>query len=62
MKDIKKHVAKLTKGGVKFDKATRMSKETRIEGPIAHDAFGSSAFFKDSEGNLLMLWHDNMSM
>ena len=58
VKDIKKYVAQLQKRGVKFGKAERMNKETRIEGPIAFDTFGASAFFKDSEGNLLMAWQN----
>lgn len=58
VKDIKRFVAKLQKGGVKFQKAQRMSKETKVEGPIAFDAFGASAMFKDPEGNLLMVWQN----
>jgi predicted enzyme related to lactoylglutathione lyase len=61
VKDIKKYVAGLRRHGVKFDKAEKMSPETRIDGPIAFDEFGASAFFKDSEGNLLMAWQDMMS-
>lgn len=54
--DIKGFVADLDRRGVEFEKPERMSKETKIKGPIATDAMGSSAFFKDSEGNLLMAW------
>jgi hypothetical protein len=39
-----------------------MSKETKVEGPIAYESFGASAFFKDSEGNLLMVWQNNPPM
>jgi len=57
VKDIKSAVGDLKAKGVKFQRPERMSKETKIEGPIARDAgMGASAFFKDSEGNLLMLW------
>ncbi len=56
--DIRKTVADLKKRKVRFTPADRMSKETRVEGPIAFDSFGASAFFRDSEGNLLMLWQD----
>jgi len=55
---ISPFVKRLQKNGVKFDKADRMSKETRIEGPIAHEAWGSSAYFWDSEGNLWMVWQN----
>lgn len=56
--DIRKYVGRLKKNGVKFEKAEKMSKQTKIEGPIAFDQFGASAFFKDSEGNLLMAWQN----
>ena len=55
---IKKAVAELKGNGVKFSKAEKMSQETRIEGPIAFESFGASAYFKDSEGNVLMLWEN----
>ena len=58
VKDIKRFVAKLQKAGVKFEKAVKVSKETKIEGVIASEDFGSSAFFKDSEGNTMMVWQN----
>jgi hypothetical protein len=58
VKDIKRYVANLQRRGVKFEKPTPMSKETKVEGPVAFDTFGASAFFKDSEGNLLMAWQN----
>jgi len=62
VKDIKKFVAKLKTSGVKFEKAQKMNKDTKVDGPIAFDQFGASAFFKDTEGNLLMLWQNSMGM
>ena len=62
VKDIKKFVADLKGHGVKFERAERMNKETKIRGPIAFDTFGASAFFKDSEGNTLMAWQNFMPM
>jgi catechol 2,3-dioxygenase-like lactoylglutathione lyase family enzyme len=62
VKDIKGFVSGLQKKGVKFAKATKMSKETRVEGPIAFETFGASAFFNDSEGNLYMVWQDTVAM
>ena len=59
VKDISKTVAAMTKKKVKFEKAVKSSKETKIEGPIAFDQWGASAFFKDSEGNMLMLWQNS---
>jgi predicted enzyme related to lactoylglutathione lyase len=58
VKDIKKFVAHLKRRGVKFEKAEPVSKDTKIEGPIATEAFGASAMFKDTEGNLLMAWQN----
>jgi len=57
VKDITSAVRDLKAKGVKFSRAEKMSKDTKVEGPIAREAgMGASAFFKDSEGNLLMLW------
>ncbi len=56
VEDIKATVAQLKKNGVKFEKAEKMSKKTKIEGPIAYEEIGATAFFNDSEGNLQMLW------
>jgi predicted enzyme related to lactoylglutathione lyase len=58
VKDIKRFVTKLKGNGVKFERAERMNKETKIEGPIAFETFGASAFFKDTEGNVLMAWQN----
>ncbi|MDA4121595.1 MAG: VOC family protein [Thaumarchaeota archaeon] len=54
--DIGAAVADLKSKGVKFTKAEKYGKDTKIEGPIARHSWGAEAFFKDSEGNLLMLW------
>jgi predicted enzyme related to lactoylglutathione lyase len=56
VKNIKAYVKGLEKRGVKFQRAEKMDSSTKIEGPIAYDEFGATAFFNDSEGNLLMLW------
>lgn len=58
VKDIKSTVSDLKAKGVKFQRPEKMTKETKIEGPIARDPTmrAATAFFKDSEGNLLMLW------
>jgi catechol 2,3-dioxygenase-like lactoylglutathione lyase family enzyme len=59
VEDIKAVVAELKGKGVKFARAERNSKDTKIVGPIAYESFGASAYFKDSEGNLLMLWQSD---
>ncbi|MGA8663507.1 MAG: VOC family protein [Thermoplasmata archaeon] len=56
VKNIKGFVAGLQKRGVKFQRAQRMSPKTKVTGPIAWEPVGASAFFKDSEGNLMMVW------
>lgn len=62
VRDIARFVDGLKKGGVRFEAPERASKETRIEGPIAYEPFGASAYFRDSEGNLLMVWQNNPPM
>jgi predicted enzyme related to lactoylglutathione lyase len=58
VKDVKSVVADLKNKGVRFNRAVRETKETKIDGPIAYDEWGAAAFFKDSEGNLLMVWQN----
>jgi predicted enzyme related to lactoylglutathione lyase len=55
--DIKKTVSGLTKSGAKFLPGEEMGPGTKVDGPITTMPWGAkSAFLKDSEGNLLMLW------
>jgi catechol 2,3-dioxygenase-like lactoylglutathione lyase family enzyme len=54
--DIKSAVAELKGKGVRFNRGEKMGEDSRVEGPITYDSVGATAFFKDSEGNLLMLW------
>ena len=56
VRNIRTYVRTLQRKRVRFERAERMGPETRIDGPIAFDRFGASAFFKDPEGNLLMIW------
>ena len=58
VKNIRAHVKKLQKKGVKFQRAEKMGPDTKLEGVIAFDPFGAAAFFKDTEGNLLMVWQN----
>jgi len=58
VKDIKAEVGILKKRGVRFLRAEKMVPESRIEGPISYGPYGASAFVRDSEGNLLMLWQN----
>lgn len=57
VKGIKRIVQGLQKKGVRFLPAEDMGPGTKVDGPISKMPWGAkSAFFKDSEGNLLMLW------
>lgn len=60
VKNIRAEVAGLQRAGVKFQRAERGGPDTRVEGPILIEPQGSVAFFKDTEGNLLMLFEDRM--
>ncbi len=57
VKNIRKEVKELAKRGVKFDAAEKIP-GAKIEGPISFSPYGSSAFFKDTEGNMLMLFQE----
>lgn len=55
--DMKKTVTGLVKKGAKFLPGEKMGPGTEVDGPITSMPWGAkSAFLKDSEGNLLMLW------
>jgi aspartate oxidase len=62
VKNIKREVSDLKKRGVKFETAEMNEWTTKVDGPISYDRVGATAFFKDSEGNLLMLFEGNGSM
>ena len=58
VKDIKKTAAGLKKKRVKFLPGEKMGGDSRVEGPIVYSPYGAAAMFKDSEGNLFMLWEN----
>lgn len=62
VKDIKKAVASLKKKRVKFERAEKSGPDSKAVGAILFESFGASAFFKDTEGNLLMLWQNSPAM
>jgi predicted enzyme related to lactoylglutathione lyase len=62
VKNIKKAVKDLQKSGVKFEPGEKMGEGSRVEGPIVYDSYAASAFFKDTEGNLLMVWQNKLPM
>jgi predicted enzyme related to lactoylglutathione lyase len=62
VRNIRIFVKALQKNGVKFERAERMGPDSKIEGPIAWESVGGSAFFKDSEGNLMMVFQNPAEM
>ncbi len=58
VRNIRSAVRALRKNGVRFQRAEPMGPKTRVEGPITFDSSGAAAFFKDTEGNQLMLWQN----
>jgi len=58
VKNIRAAVKELKGKKVSFARPDVMSPKTKLEGPIAWEPFGGAAFFKDTEGNLLMIWQN----
>ena len=56
VKDIKRTVAGLNSKGVKFLRAEKADADSRVDGSILYTSHGAGSFFRDSEGNQLMLW------
>ena len=56
VEDVKAVVGELKGKGVKFSRGEKMGDGSRVEGPITYSDEGVTAFFKDSEGNLQMLF------
>jgi predicted enzyme related to lactoylglutathione lyase len=55
--DLKGTVASLSEAGARFNPGEKMGPGTTVDGPITTMPWGAkSAFLKDTEGNLLMLW------
>jgi len=62
VKNIRAVVKELKGKQVSFARPEMMSPKTKREGPIAWEPFGAAAFFKDTEGNLLMIWQNIPSL
>ena len=60
VEDIKAAVGDLKGKGVRFSRGEKTGKDSKVVGPITYDSFGAMAFFKDTEGNLLMLYQNMM--
>jgi predicted enzyme related to lactoylglutathione lyase len=58
VKDIRKAVAGLRKKRVRFLPGEKMGGDSKVEGPIVYSPYGAGAMFKDSEGNMFMLWQN----
>ena len=57
VQDIRAEVRSLRSRGARFQRAEKMN-GAKVDGPISFSEYGASAFFNDSEGNLLMLWQN----
>ena len=62
VRNIEFVVGGLKRKGVKFARPEKMSRKSKVKGSITYEEYGASAFFKDSEGNLLMVWQNNPPM
>jgi catechol 2,3-dioxygenase-like lactoylglutathione lyase family enzyme len=62
VKDAKRFVRALQRRGVKFNRAEPMSPDSKVDGPLVVEKYGTSAFFKDPEGNLWMVWQNSSWM
>ncbi|MGA8709982.1 MAG: VOC family protein [Thermoplasmata archaeon] len=58
VKNIRAVVKELKGKKVRFARPEPMSPKSKLEGPIAWESYGAAAFFKDTEGNLLMIWQN----
>jgi catechol 2,3-dioxygenase-like lactoylglutathione lyase family enzyme len=56
VEDVKAAVHDLNGKAVKFRRGEKMGDDSKVKGPISYSSAGATAFFKDSEGNLLMLF------
>ena len=56
VKDAKRYVKSLQRRGVRFQKGESMGPGSTVEGPVVSAPYGTSAFFKDPEGNLWMVF------
>ncbi len=58
VKDIKETVSRLRARGVRFARGEKLTTSSKVDGPISFDTWGATAFFNDSEGNLLTLFQE----
>jgi catechol 2,3-dioxygenase-like lactoylglutathione lyase family enzyme len=56
VKDAKRYVRSLQAKGVKFQRGESMGPRSKVEGPVVSTPYGTTAFFKDPEGNLWMVF------
>ena len=54
--NAKRYVKSLQQRGVKFQRGESMGPDSKVDGPVVSTPYGTSAFFKDPEGNLWMVF------
>jgi predicted enzyme related to lactoylglutathione lyase len=62
VRNIRTATSRLQAKGVRFQKGVATNSDSRVVGPVVYEPFGAAAYFKDSEGNLLMLWQNSSGM
>jgi len=56
VKNAKRYVKSLQRRGVRFQRGESMGPDSTVEGPVVSNPYGTTAFFKDPEGNLWMVF------
>ena len=56
VKDAKRFVRTLQSRGVRFQRGESMGPDSTVDGPVVSTPYGTTAFFKDTEGNLWMIF------
>jgi catechol 2,3-dioxygenase-like lactoylglutathione lyase family enzyme len=54
--NAKRYVRSLQRKGVRFQPGESMGPGSKVEGPVVSTPYGTTAFFKDPEGNLWMVF------
>jgi len=56
VKSAKRYVKSLQRRGVRFQRGESMGPGSTVDGPVVSTPYGTTAFFKDPEGNLWMVF------
>jgi len=56
VKNAKRYVGALQRRGVRFQRGESVGPGSKVDGPVVSNPYGTTAFFKDPEGNLWMIF------